>query len=367
MTQNKWTLLTADDLRTWRLENGFSRKQLGFFFRVTPGAIRAFERGDEAPPEWLQDRMAGTICADALPEIAIPRRHFRRHRWTKITGTTIYLWRTGLKLKQSEAAVILGVCQTSVSRWERNACAPPVEMQAALRAAMDGYDAGNFPKPASGETGPTEKPTETEKEMTIMSADEKDESVAKRARALMEGIDAIKLPERTAECRWGRADGFVVVRSNVSGAHYLWDAVDGQFFRTKHPRSSQIQSDTPRGVIHEDRQWLYPLLNRIPEGKKVVQRYHDGGVAAAAAAPEPAAPTGAVHPTQVAAMHGLVDLKPQVEKKEVIVVKNSGKLVVRLDHLMHLLKLAAVEIPTGASCSVDSVTFSWTLPDETLA
>jgi hypothetical protein len=31
---------------------------------------------------------------------------------------------------------------------------------------------------------------------------------------------------------------------------------------------------------------------------------------------------------------------------------------------MNLLKLAAIEVPAGATCDVEAVTFSWALPDE---
>jgi hypothetical protein len=149
----------------------------------------------------------------------------------------------------------------------------------------------------------------------------------------------------------------------VTGAHYLWSALDGQFFRTKNPKTSQIQSDSPKGVISEDRQWLFPLMSQLPEGKIVVQRYNPAS-GSATASPAQAVAAIVAPAVNVTAIHGLVDLKPSVETVDVIVRQKKGKLVIRLDHLMHLLKLSATEIPANATCSVDSVVFSWPLPDE---
>ena len=363
MDRDKWTLLTPNDLLTWRMENEFSRRQVASYFRVSTGVIRSWERGESAPPEWLQDRMFTVICTGPPPpEITVPAGRRRRNRWSRINSNTLYLWRKALGLKQSEAAVILGVNQTSVSRWERNTCAPPVSMQSRLRAAIEGYDDGSFPEPTPVEPAPTTKSTTTEKE-SPMATPVPPESIAKRAHSLMERIDSLKLPERTNECRWGRHDDFIVVKSGVTGAHYLWSALDGQFFRTKNPKTSQIQSDSPKGVISEDRQWLFPLMSQLPEGKVVVQRYNP----AAGSAPATAAPAVAAIVTpaaNVVAIHGLVDLKPTIETEEQIIRKNKGKLVIRLDHLLNLLKLSATEIPANATCSVDTVVFSWPLPDE---
>lgn len=191
-----------------------------------------------------------------------------------------------------------------------------------------------------------------------------EETVRRRAQTLMERVDTVKQPERSAEARWGREDGFVLIRSLVTGAHYLIDSESGRFFRTTNPKSTRITSDSPRGVVHEDRVWLYPLLERLPEGKLVVSRFHQGQ------APTPTStPTAAMIADPASQTPPeLRDLKPTVESKRVVMLERTGKLTIRPDQLKAMLAHRGIETPDSAEMAVDNgyLILTWPLDTEVL-
>lgn len=375
-TERKWVHLDPHDLVSWRMEHGLTRRQLAMHFQVSTSSIRSFERGDAVPPEWMQDRMVSTILDGSPPQIDVPRGRHRRYRWSKLSSDALYRWRRESGLTQAQAAALLGCSPASISAWERNERAPDRDTQIKLRDGIQGYDDGSFPRPVpeSPPTTSSEPPHELptgDQAMTqpspqtanLTSADE-DVGSSRRAQSIMDRIDSVKLPEKLGEARYGRVDGFVVMRSNVTGAHYMIEGSTGRFFRTHTPRATRITSDSPKGVVAQDRAWLYPLLGQLPEGKAVLARYNRGEapVEEKKMDPAPAAPTSP-------AVHQLVDLAPVVEEKRITMVERTGKLPIRPDHLHAMLRASGVKdaekIPLSAKITVDAdtgnVVLTWDL------
>jgi len=127
------------------MEHGLSRRQLSVFFRVSTSTIRAYERGEETPPEWLQDRMVVTILSGEIPKITVPRGRRRRYRWARaFSSDDLFRWRKDQGLTQHQAAQVLGCSPASVSAWERNERAPKRPLQYQIRTRIEGYDNYEF-------------------------------------------------------------------------------------------------------------------------------------------------------------------------------------------------------------------------------
>lgn len=188
----------------------------------------------------------------------------------------------------------------------------------------------------------TTRPTET-------NGDEL--GIRRRVQSVVAQVQAgeVKLPEVWRECRWGVHDGIAVIQSKrVGGMLYFFDVATGTFYRTHAPDSNRIQADSPRQVIAQDRDWLYPLLDKIPGGKLVIRRYHQQPQTPAPTREErPVTTTPAPAPAPPTATDRMLDLQV-VETKRLVMVQ-STKTVELGPHQIHaLIRKTGREIPDAA-------------------
>lgn len=304
------------------------------------------------------------------------RRHHprRRHRWRHLRPDDLRVWREKSTLTREQVGEILKVHASTVSAWERNEWAPPPSTQRRLRSLIGS-------RPLLAPQARTQPPRQAEERAALRSllatpgydelrgSEGADMAVAiettrpsetgddelgirRRVQSVVAQVQAreVRLPEVWKECRWGVHDGIAVIQSKrVGGMMYFFDVATGTFYRTHAPDSNRIQADSPRQVIAQDRDWLYPLLDKIPGGKLVIRRYHQQPQTPAPAREEKpvTVPVTTPPPPPTAADRALLDIRP-VETKRVVMIE-ATKHVELAPHQIHaLIRKAGREVPDAA-------------------
>lgn len=188
-----------------------------------------------------------------------------------------------------------------------------------------------------------------------VGAEGADESVTRRVQAAAEKVWAkgSLLDQATREARWGAVDNLVVAIVSIqTGAYYFIDKQSGRFFRTDSPRSRKIVSDTPRGVIAPDRDWLKTLLTAvIPDGEAVLVRYDMIPKAPPASSPS-GSPQPVPGPAAPVPLRLPAPLKIETKERRIVMVEHDRWLDVGIHQLVPLLRAAGVEVPDAVKLSV---------------
>lgn len=162
-----------------------------------------------------------------------------------------------------------------------------------------------------------------------------------------------KLEEKFKECRLGpvsvEGQELMAFKSLlVPDMHYFVDRATASFWRSYSPDTpARFTACSPREVIREDREWLFPMLQRIPAGQECLRRYATGegrgrdGAAAPAATPEPSR----------ALLGALAGVEPRTERKRTVIVEESSTILLQPVHVAALLRasgIAGLVVPEDA-------------------